>query len=115
MNVIIEPKTVSLGKIQSLLKATLPPEIELNLSQQTNKRGVDPTILVASIGGAGTLLGALITGLFQILKEARTSKLVIVGASGRKVEIPANASNEELARAIEAARVLDAERISLLP
>lgn len=115
MIVSIEPRTVSIGKMHLLLSKTTPSEILISRSQSSEKRGIEPSVLVAAIGTGGTLLGILITSLFRLLQDARASRMVIVGATGRKVEISSNASDEELARAIDAAKSIDTEKISILP
>lgn len=59
-------------------------------------RSIDPTLLVAIVGAAGTGLSALIAGLFQIRQQMAAKKFVLETHDGRKLEVPANTPPEQI-------------------
>jgi len=59
-------------------------------------RGLDPNILIAIVGAAGTGLGALITGLLQVGKEMAARKIVLEAQGGQKLEVPADTPTDKL-------------------
>lgn len=73
-------------------------------------RAVDPTVLVAVVGAAGTALGALITGLLAIGKE-RHSKRLILKTDGVSMDIPIDAPLEKVEKLIQL--ILKYERSTL--
>lgn len=112
MKVEIESRSVSTGKLYNLLKESISVDLELLSTNSPKTRGgVDPSIIVAIIGSSSVLIGAIITGLFQIAAQARIGKITIKGKSGRSIEIPIKSSEEVIASAVEAAKQLDIERI----
>ena len=70
-------------------------------------RGLDPTILVAIVGAAGTCLGAFLSGILQILKQTKSEKIVIQTKNGSRIEIPANTSADKLDQYIEKIKELE--------
>src|SRR5262245_9743887 len=76
-------------------------------------RGVDPALLVAVVGAAGTGLGALITGLFQIGQQMAASKFTLETASGAKLEVPANTPPEQIDHLLEKLGHRDVKKISV--
>ncbi len=64
-------------------------------------RAIDPTLLVAIVGAAGTGLGALITGLFQIGQQLAAKKFVLERHDGTKLEVPANTPIEQIDHLLE--------------
>jgi hypothetical protein len=76
-------------------------------------RGIDSTILVASVTAIGTALGAIIGGLLRIAQEAKTRKVVIQGRRGQRLEIPADTDPHELDRWIDCVKRLDSEDLKI--
>lgn len=77
-------------------------------------KGVDPTVLVASVGAGGALLGTLIKGLLQVLKEKYGQRIHIVTPSGTIIDAPANASPKRLEQIIEMAQKLDQDSVQIV-
>ena len=111
----------STSKSLEELKAALESQTEVGasgtrLELRTPKqkfRGVDPTLLVAVVGAAGTGLGALITGLFQIGQQMAASKFTLETASGAKLEVPANTPPEQIDHLLEKLGHRDVKKISV--
>jgi hypothetical protein len=76
-------------------------------------RGIDPTLLVAIVGAAGTGLGAIITGLFQISQQIAAKKFTLETASGAKLEVPANTPPDQIDRLLEKLGQNDVKKISV--
>lgn len=74
-------------------------------------RNVDPTILVAITGVIGTVLGTILTGLFQLAQSRKRGSIVVLTASGARLEAPVDAKPEELEVFIRKARELDVAHI----
>jgi hypothetical protein len=69
--------------------ATSDVQLELR-TVKVKYRGIDPTILVAIVGAAGTGIGALITGLLQMRQQLSARKIVLEAQGGQKLEVPAD-------------------------
>ena|GEM_PF-1939246 len=66
-------------------------DVRLELREAKVKyRALDPTVLVAIVGAAGTGLGALITGLLQVGQQFAAKKIVLEAQGGQKLEVPAS-------------------------
>lgn len=59
-------------------------------------RGLDTTVLVALVGVSGTAVGAIISGLLQVLKETHTQKVVLQAKNGRRIEVPATMPQDQV-------------------
>jgi hypothetical protein len=84
--------------------------LNINLpSQDFRSIGTDVAVIVATVAGASTVISALISGIFQIIKEqlSNRGRIVIRGHKGTTVEVPANISKERLDELIEKARSID--------
>lgn len=110
------------GKTPQELKEALEsqPDItasgaHLELRQSKVKyRNIDPTLLVAIVGAAGTGLGALITGLFQIGQQMAAKKFVLETHGGQKLEVPANTPIDKIDQLLERLRQMgDVKKISV--
>jgi hypothetical protein len=75
-------------------------------------RNVDTGLLVAVVGAAGTVLGALITGILKLASDRGAKNVVLQGKSGRRVEAPTGLPASELEKLIEMAKGLDIDRIT---
>jgi hypothetical protein len=99
----------STGKSLQELKAALEsqPEIsasgaQLELREPKKKfRAIDPTLLVAIVGAAGTSLGALITGLFQIRQQLAAKQFVLETGGGQKLEVPADTPIDQVNKLLD--------------
>jgi hypothetical protein len=76
-------------------------------------RDIDTSVLVALVGLAGTGLGALISGLFNIAAQKHGVYLEISGKEW-SVKVPANVSASDLDRLIEQAKSKSVEKIELV-
>ncbi|MEM6735379.1 MAG: hypothetical protein AAF620_04845 [Bacteroidota bacterium] len=86
------------------------PDHEI-LEPSDPQRAIDTALLVAIVGVLGTSLGAIITGVFNVLKTTESQKIIIVGKSGRKIEVPASTSKADLDEIIELSKSIDVDRI----
>ena len=82
-------------------------EPELVIKERKRFRSIDPTLLVAIVGAAGTGLGALITGLFQIRQQVSAKKFVFETGSGQKLELPADTPIEKIDHLLEKLKQMD--------
>jgi hypothetical protein len=80
-------------------------------TQGSRFRTLDPSILVAVVGVAGTALGALIAGLLKVSQERASQRIVIQGKDGTKLELPANTPPEKIDELIEKIRKMNAPYI----
>ena len=64
-------------------------------------RSIDPTILVAIVGAAGTGIGALITGLLQMGQQLSAKKITLEAQGGQKLEVPANTPLDKIDQLLE--------------
>ena len=117
----IEIALHSSGKSLEELKAALEAEpdvtasgAQLELRAPKKKfRSVDPALLVAIVGAAGTGLGAIITGLFQIGQQMAAKKFTLETATGAKLELPANTPPEQIDHLLEKLGHSDVKKISV--
>jgi len=88
--------------------------VQLELRAPKKKfRGVDPALLVAVVGAAGTGLGAIITGLFQIGQQMAAKKFTLETASGAKLEVPANTPRAQIDHLLEKLAGNEVKKISV--
>lgn len=120
IDIISKAESITVQELKNLLELDFGrKEIEIPLHirrSDTVLKGVDPTILSAMIGTAGALFGSLITGILQIiLKEKMTvKKIVVISASGARIEVPVNTPDEEIDRIIERIKKLDENRVRII-
>ncbi len=89
-------------------------DLRLELRQRgTRVRSIDQTVLVAIVGASGTALGALIAGVLNLAAQKGGRKVIIVGRTGRRLEITGRPTPEELEGYVQIAREIDAEIIKL--
>jgi hypothetical protein len=109
-------KIYAKGLLPDALKDLLAPKLaefpDIRLKVERT-RALDPPLLIAALGAIGTCLGPLITGLLSIAAKKPAQKIVLIGRSGRRIEVPADTSPAKLARYIEDAKQLDVERIDV--
>lgn len=110
------------GKKLGDVKAALESQADFNASgtqlelreSKVKYRSIDPTLLVAIVGAAGTGLGALITGLFQIGQQLAAKKFVLERHDGTKLEVPANTPLDQVDHLLEKLGAMgDVKKISV--
>ncbi|HBE40308.1 MAG TPA: hypothetical protein DDW27_03745 [Bacteroidales bacterium] len=74
-------------------------------------RGIDPTILVATVGAIGAGLGALITGLLKIAQGSSAKRIIIQSRKGARIEFPADMKSDQIDVLIDKLIKLDADKI----
>lgn len=120
IDIISKAESISVQELKNLLELDFSRkkiEIPLHIRRSdTVLKGADPIILSAMIGTVGSLFGSLITGILQIiLKEKMTvKKIVVIGASGARIEVPVNTPDEEIDRIIERIKKLDENRVGFI-
>ena len=78
-------------------------------------RAIEPTILVATLSAAGASLGALLKGIFDLLKEREMRKVVVeIKGESKKIEIPADYPIEQVEYLIEKMRTMEIVRVELV-
>lgn len=112
---IESPHTLSVV-MKELLKEALPEGLDITLVLRPSREGVrniDPTVLVAIVGMAGTAVGALLGGLFKIMEKTKEQTVTITGKSGRKIQITGKPTQELLDHYVQIAKELDVDRIEV--
>lgn len=71
-------------------------QLEFREPPKTKYRAIDPTLLVAIVGAAGTGLSALVTGLLQLRHQTAAKTIVLETADGRKVQVPADTPPDQI-------------------
>ena len=84
------------------------------LEAGARSRGMDPTVLVAIVGAAGTGVGALIAGLFQLISGKKDERIVFRSSSGISIEFPAHLSARELDEKIQKLKQLEINKCQIL-
>ena len=87
-------------------------EIRLESRSSDEYRTLETAVLVAIVSAAGTALGAFVTGLLKLLQSGATQKIVVKMGDTR-IEMPKQASQEELDRIVDAVRKLEGAKVSL--
>jgi hypothetical protein len=80
-------------------------DVELQIGKKF--RAIDPTLLVAIVGAAGTGIGALITGLFQIRQQISAKKFVLETGGGQKLEVPADTPADQIEHLLDKLKQMD--------
>jgi sugar phosphate isomerase/epimerase len=111
-NVFFEGK--ELDKVSKELKELLRGE-DIDVQIKPEKIGFDgfslePASLIVS---GASVLSALITALLAYLANRRAGNIIISGSTGRKIEIPKDASEEEIEYYVRLARELDIDKINV--
>ncbi len=87
------------------------PDDGVNLRIESHRDPLATPVLVALLTATGAAFGALVTGLFEVVSSKNTQRITIYGKTGRKLEVPASASDEKIEKLIQHAKELDIERI----
>jgi hypothetical protein len=117
MKVNITAKTISLDDIQYALgESSVPPDaISFSRKEPADDREIVSAVLVAMISTGGVVLGALVTGLFQLIQkklEGKAGKVVIQTEKGR-IEVPANLPMDKLDQLLDRVKKLEAEEVNI--
>lgn len=67
---------------------------------EPSHRGIDSAIQIALLQMGSTALGAILTGLFAIINARASSRIVIVGKNGTRMELPGRATQAEIERCV---------------
>jgi hypothetical protein len=108
-------RSTSLTDLKRELEAYQATGITYTLQDEkahSRYRDIDTNTLVALVGLAGTGLGALIKGLFDIATQRRGAYLEISGKDW-SIKVPADVSIDELDRLIEKARLKSIDKIEI--
>lgn len=108
---------LSASELKTRMKTEMGAEVSFELKLEEEKAGYkDTATLVALISGGLSLIGVVITQIVTILLKIReikgekaNSKIVVKGKSGRSIEFPADASEEEIEKYIALAVKMDEE------
>ena len=73
-------------------------------------RSLDPTVLVAITSAVGTVVGAIITGLVQIVGR-KGGTIIVHTRHGDRIEVPEDVEPEQLELVIAKIRALDVAHI----
>lgn len=91
-------------------------DIKLEMQKSSvSIRGEDVAFLVAIVGATSTALGALISGVIQVLMEKRKQKIVIQSKDGSRIEVPVNISDERLSELVKQVKKMDEEIEIIIP
>lgn len=94
--------------------AIVDADLQFDLMEnKPRSRGVEPTLLVAIVGGAGTALGALVSGLLQIARETHSAKIIVQAKDGRRVEFPVDMPPTKVKELVELMREMDSPTVRL--
>lgn len=99
-----------LERDQAIVDAQLQLEV---VEDRPRYRGIEPTVLVAIIGAAGSALGALVSGLVQIAHESHSSTIVVQGKDGRRVEFPTDTRPERIKQLIDVMGEMESPTVRL--
>jgi hypothetical protein len=102
-------------QIRNILKNNDTPwQIHEKKPGNRSRGSVDPTILVAIVGATGTVVGALIAGLFQLVSGKKGEKILFRSSNGATIEFPANLSPKELDEKIGKLKQLEDDKYKIL-
>jgi hypothetical protein len=79
-----------------------------------SRGSLEPTVIVAVVGATGTVVGALIAGLFQLINGKKGEKILFRSSQGATIEFPANLSPHELEEKIQKLKHLDDDKYQIL-
>jgi hypothetical protein len=108
----IKSDTFSIQELSTFLGNTSKNEYEIEFDDSENievgSLNLEPVTLIAT---GASILTALISGLWTFLGQKNAGKIIIVGKSGRRLEIPSDTPREQLLELIKLAKELDVENI----
>lgn len=113
--IVIESGIITLRELKQYLEINIKNGVLLEIRESGIKKratGIPQEVLIAAISTSGTLLGVLITSLFQYV-SAKRNEIIIVEMEGVRIEVPANVSEEKLDRLIQRVKEAKETRIIL--
>ena len=75
-------------------------------------RSLDPTVLVAITSSVGTVIGAIVTGLVQLVGRKRGT-IIVHTRHGERIEVPENVAPEQLELVVSKIQALDVAHIHM--
>jgi hypothetical protein len=91
-DVVVVPGRFDVNVLYRELRDIRPPDLSWDLSlrrPKTRFRDVDPAMLVAIVGAAGSSLTALVAGVLQVISAKGGQRITIETSSGARIDIPA--------------------------
>lgn len=85
--------------------------LEVRLVQGLKLRSIDPTVLVAIVSAAGSMVGNLIVSLLQLVRQRGMEKIVLEFVDGRRIEIEAKDATKVLPELIKMLESAEPKRI----
>ena len=113
--VVIESNSASPEELRQRLESDVKgAHFETRDTGTKTRDGASQTVLVAVIGAAGPLLGALITAVFQYFTSKKSNRKIVIESDGVRLEAPADLSARKLKSLITRLERAEKTRI-LLP
>ena len=85
--------------------------------KSTTKMDVGPVgveVITALIGSGAGIIATAITAAVVYISKRKEGTVIIRGASGRKIEVPAGTSEEDIDVYIQKAKKIDAKEITIM-
>ncbi len=111
----------SAKEMEALMKAEKSAQAEWELAVEEEPEGtrsLDPTVLVALVGGGATVLSAVVTGVVNSIltiykNKAERSKrqIVLKGKNGRELSIPADTTAEKIQEYMKLLKELEIDEL----
>ncbi len=87
--------------------------LEIRREQRLLLKMVDPTVLVAIFTMTGTAMGALITGILQIIQGKHKERIVLVTKDGLRIEIEARHAIDKIPELIKLLQSMEVQTIRI--
>jgi hypothetical protein len=98
----------------ALLDALAQQPLRLSIRSAPGRpRTLDPTVVAVAIDAEGASLRALMGALVALAAQQEHTKVIIQGASGARLQVPATATAEEVEASIATARALEVVHLHL--
>jgi hypothetical protein len=85
--------------------------LEVRSVQGLRLRSIDPTVLVAIVSAAGSIVGNLIVALLQLVRQRGLEKVVLEFGDKRRIEIEAKEATKVLPELIKMLESAELKRI----
>jgi hypothetical protein len=106
---------IHIEELKLFLEENLPidsSEFELKIIPP-KFRDIDPTILSAIVGTAGTILGAFITTLLPIAKKTSVGVIVLQTKDGKRIEFPSDTPPDKIDDLVKTLNYLDDGQVTI--
>ena len=98
--VVIVCSGIARQEVKEMLEENLGEnggKITLELrGSETRYRSIEPSVLIALIAAGGAGVVELLRGIWNMARDKRKMKIILQAKDGRRVEVPASCSREEL-------------------